>query len=271
MTHRTKTFWRLAICSAPVIVLPAIVAAQTTGATFSEREKAMLERIARLEQRLLEVEKKTGASAPEVSQQAPATGSAVSARSEVQPQMESTNPWLKDTTLNFYFDGYYSYNPSRPVGRINLLRAYDVSANNLSINQTGMIIERAPALSAGRRWGYRLDLMYGQATETLQGGAQNEPRPQVYRNLFQAYGTYVAPLGRGLSMDFGKWASALGPEGNYTKDQNSNPNWCRQWSNRPGISRGRSTTTTARSSVISFRCSTRDYQPYRLSQGCPPR
>jgi hypothetical protein len=61
--------------------------------------------------------------------------------------------------------------------------------------------------------------MYGQATETLQGGAQNEPRPQAYRNLFQAYGTYVVPVGNGLSVDFGKWASALGPEGNYTKDQ----------------------------------------------------
>ena len=61
--------------------------------------------------------------------------------------------------------------------------------------------------------------MYGQATETLQGGAQNEPRPQTYRPLFQAYGTYVFPVGTGLSVDFGKFASALGYEGNYTKDQ----------------------------------------------------
>ncbi len=61
--------------------------------------------------------------------------------------------------------------------------------------------------------------MAGQATETLQGGAQNENRPQAYRHLFQAYGTYVLPVGKGLTVDFGKWASALGPEGNYTKDQ----------------------------------------------------
>ncbi len=61
--------------------------------------------------------------------------------------------------------------------------------------------------------------MFGQATETLQGGAHNEPRPQVYRNIFQAYGTYVVPLGSGLTVDLGKWASALGYENNYTKDQ----------------------------------------------------
>lgn len=121
--------------------------------------------------------------------------------------------------MNFYFDGYYAWNNNRPVGRINLLRAYDVTANNFSINQTGVVVERAANALAGKRWGYRLDLMYGQATETLQGGAQNEPRPQVYRNLFQAYGTYIAPIGKGLTVDFGKWGSSLGAENNYTKEQ----------------------------------------------------
>jgi hypothetical protein len=64
-----------------------------------------------------------------------------------------------------------------------------------------------------------LDLQFGQATDTLQGNPANEPRPDIYRNIFQAYGTYVAPVGKGLNVDFGKWSSALGIEGNYTKDQ----------------------------------------------------
>jgi len=65
----------------------------------------------------------------------------------------------------------------------------------------------------------RLDLQYGQATSTLQGNPANELRPDVYRNIFQAYGTYVFPVEKGLTVDFGKWASSLGLEGNYTKDQ----------------------------------------------------
>jgi hypothetical protein len=65
----------------------------------------------------------------------------------------------------------------------------------------------------------RIDLQYGQATSTLQGSPTNELRPEVYRDIFQAYGTYVFPLGEGLTVDFGKWASSLGIEGNYTKDQ----------------------------------------------------
>jgi Putative beta-barrel porin-2, OmpL-like. bbp2 len=117
------------------------------------------------------------------------------------------------------FDGYYSWNGNRPLGRVNLLRAYDVSSNSFSLNQANVIVERAPDVAKGRRVGLRLDLMYGQATETLQGNAANEPRPQVYRNVFQAYGSYVVPLGKGLQVDFGKFASALGFENNYTKDQ----------------------------------------------------
>lgn len=186
---------------------------QTNGPEpLTAREKFFLEKINALEERLsaLEETRQAATSPVNVSNVQPAP---------VASTVESVNPWLKDTSINFYFDGYYGWNPNRPLGRVNLLRAYDVTANNFSINQTGMVVERGVNPAAGRRWGYRLDLMYGQATETLQGGAQNEPRPQVYRNLFQAYGTYVVPVGKGLTVDFGKWASALGPEGNYTKDQ----------------------------------------------------
>src|SRR5262245_39155091 len=126
---------------------------------------------------------------------------------------------LDGITFAVGLDGYYAWNANRPVGRINLLRAYDVSSNSFSLNQATAIIERAPDVSTGRRMGLRLDLMYGQATETLQGSAANEPRPQVYRNVFQAFGSYVFPLGKGLQVDFGKFASALGYENNYTKDQ----------------------------------------------------
>jgi hypothetical protein len=127
--------------------------------------------------------------------------------------------FLKGNTLNFTFDGYYAYNFSHPYGRVNFLRAYDVLSNVISLNQADLIFEHAPDVAAGKRFGMRLDLQFGQATETLQGNPANEPRPEIYRNIFQAYGTYVVSVGRGLTADFGKWGSSLGIEGNYTKDQ----------------------------------------------------
>ncbi|MBV9624272.1 MAG: porin, partial [Acidobacteria bacterium] len=127
--------------------------------------------------------------------------------------------FFQNTTIDVGIDGYYDYNFNHPLGRVNLLRAYDVTSNSFSLNQANLILEQAPSPTTGRRAGARLDLQFGQATETLQGSAANELRPQVYRSIWQAYGTYVFPMGSGLTVDFGKWGSALGPEGNYSKDQ----------------------------------------------------
>lgn len=122
-------------------------------------------------------------------------------------------------TLNYYFDGYYGYDFNHPIARVQYLRAYDVLSNAFSINQAGLVMALDPSVDEGRRYGVRLDLQFGQATETLQGNPANEPRPDIYRNIFQAYGTYVFPVGKGLTVDVGKWSSSIGIEGNYTKDQ----------------------------------------------------
>jgi hypothetical protein len=138
--------------------------------------------------------------------------------SKLSTEDRETLDFWRDTTVNLTVDGYYGYNFNRPLGGVNLLRAYDVLSNSFSLNQAAVIFEQAPNVEAGRRFGARLDLQFGQATETLQGSAVNELRPQVYRHVWQAYGTYVAPLGKGLTIDFGKFAGALGYETNYTKD-----------------------------------------------------
>jgi hypothetical protein len=140
------------------------------------------------------------------------------------PAADQTAPptlsnFLSGTSVNFLFDGYYGYNFNNPIGRTNLLRAYDVSSNAFSLNQADVVVENAPDPANGKRWGLRLDLQFGQATATLQGNPANEPRPEIYRNIFQAYGTYVIPVGRGLTVDFGKFSSSLGFENNYTQDQ----------------------------------------------------
>jgi hypothetical protein len=128
--------------------------------------------------------------------------------------------FLHGATINVNVDTYYEYNFNHPYDEVNLLRAYDVLSNNFSLNQVGVVLEQAPDVAGGRRWGARFDEQYGMATATLQGNPSNEPRPEVYRNIFQAYGTYIVPVGKnGIEVDMGKWASSLGIEGNYTKDQ----------------------------------------------------
>jgi Putative beta-barrel porin-2, OmpL-like. bbp2 len=190
-----------------------------------EELREMREVIGRLENRIGELEaEKRNATTARAETKPPAIvavgeSSAASTPPEQTSQDRKVLDFFSTTTLNLMIDGYYGYNFNKPVGRINLLRAYDVLSNSFSLNQAALVIERAPDVDSGRRFGLRVDLQYGQATETLQGNPANELRPQVYRPIFQAYGTYVVPVGKGLTVDFGKWASPLGIENNYSKDQ----------------------------------------------------
>jgi len=216
-------FAGLILCCANLLTAQTTTRADQTPLT--ERERALLDRIDALEKRMaaLEGQAPARAEAPRTSVLgATGTGTAATPAAANTQSEEATKRGilgLPGSTLSFYFDGYYGWNFNRPVGRVNLLRANDVLSNNFSLNQLGLILERAPDVAAGRRYGGRVDLMFGQNTETVQGGAQNEPRPQVYRNLFQAYGTYVFPIGSGLTVDFGKFYSALGYENNYAYDE----------------------------------------------------
>ena len=56
--------------------------------------------------------------------------------------------FFRGTTINLGVDGYYGYNFNQPVGRVNLLRAYDVSSNSFSLNQANLIIEHAARRAA---------------------------------------------------------------------------------------------------------------------------
>ena len=190
-----------------------ITASALAQAPLTAREKTMLDRIEKLEQRLAAVEAATGAGTHAVVAETAPAKVPVGASLPV-PELVPAG-----TTLSVAIDGYYGYNFNHPVTGQNILRAYDLSSSGFAINQADIILERAPDVAGGRRFGGRLDLMFGQATETLQGSRANEARPEVFRNLFQVYGTWVAPVGKGLTLDFGKWASSFGIENNYTKDQ----------------------------------------------------
>jgi Putative beta-barrel porin-2, OmpL-like. bbp2 len=197
--------------------------ANESSADLSLRVSELSALVQKLQARVEELEGKTRISsqpaAPDPVTAGPAAQLSATQGTSTPTISRSGASLLGGTTVNFLFDGYYGYNFNNPIGRVNLLRAYDVSSNAFSLNQADVVIENAADPERGKRFGLRLDLQYGQATATLQGNASNEPRPDIYRAIFQAYGTYVFPAGKGLTVDFGKWASSLGLENNYTKDQ----------------------------------------------------
>ena len=97
-------------------------------------------------------------------------------------------------------EGYYALNTNRPPDRTTPLHAYDTRSDMFGLQQSALVFDSPVDVTNGRRFGLRLDLQFGQAIGTVQGNPVNEPRPDLYRNLWQAYGTYVFPVGRGLTL-----------------------------------------------------------------------
>lgn len=210
-----------------LILLPTLLFGQTsnspTSADLAKQVEDLKVVVQKLQQRVDQLQAMLP-QPPAETPPAPTTQQVSQPTQEALPASAQQNPptvsnFLRGTSINTLVDTYYGYNFNDPIGRVNRLRAYDVLSNAFSLNQADIILENAPDVENGKRWGARLDLQFGQATETLQGNAANELRPEVYRNIFQAYGIYVIPLGSGLTVDFGKWASSLGIEGNFTQDQ----------------------------------------------------
>jgi Putative beta-barrel porin-2, OmpL-like. bbp2 len=223
-----------------LISLPAIASAQTPDASSAAATRRLEQRVDELTQEVDALKKLVHELQEQLTRTAPAPTSPAPAVAAAPPPQPTTLPQAPaptggtpaaapaqaaatnlplGVTVNALLDGYYEYNFNQPIGRVNYLRAYDVSSNSFSLNQAALVVESAADVTSNKRWGMRLDFQFGQATSTLQGNPANELRPDVYRNIFQAYGTYVFPLAEGLTIDFGKWASSIGIEGNYTKDQ----------------------------------------------------
>src|SRR5262245_37783300 len=122
----------------------------TTIYRVMEELRQMRQVIDRLEKRIgeLEAEKRAGMPAqPEAKPLSVAAGESVAParESKLRPPEESKDSpvaqeesagdrkvldFFQTTTFNLMIDGYYGYNFNKPVGRINLLRAYDVLSNS---------------------------------------------------------------------------------------------------------------------------------------------
>src|SRR5688572_10327217 len=100
--------------------------AQNSRAPVTDREKFLMEKIAELETRLAAIEKRfVTSAAPSTTVGASTAAASLAPAAPAAPSMEQSlaangtpevNSWLKDTSLNFYFDAYYSWNPNRPLG-----------------------------------------------------------------------------------------------------------------------------------------------------------
>ncbi|MCP9495599.1 MAG: outer membrane beta-barrel protein [Pyrinomonadaceae bacterium MAG19_C2-C3] len=215
----------LILCLCLNLLSPEAFAQQSTPA---EQEKAeLLRRIKTLEDRLEKLETERRTETPDAIIVRPTEVQPPEATTTPVPQTEpdaslASNPpistapssngfldFFRTTDVSGFIDTYYTYNFNRPASRTNPLRYFDTRHNQFAFNLAEIAFERTPD-AENSRFGFRLDLQVGAAADRLN--AFEPGGSEVYKNFQQAYGSYLAPIGKGLQFDIGKFITWSGAE-----------------------------------------------------------
>lgn len=123
---------------------------------------------------------------------------------------------LGPTTLSGFVDMYYGQNFNNPANQANSLRFFDGATNQFGLNLVELVVDKTPD-PKNSRTGYHVALGFGQAMNVVNG---SEPKAGLGfdQYLKEAYFSYLAPVGKGLQVDVGKFVTPHGAEVIETKD-----------------------------------------------------
>ncbi|MGZ4811970.1 MAG: outer membrane beta-barrel protein, partial [Terriglobales bacterium] len=179
---------------------------------------------AELLQRLRDLEKEVVSLRTEVAdlkQQKAAPASATAAVAAPAPAAASSTPSPLDASLlggaalSGFVDTYYGYNLNQPKSQTNQLRSFDFQSNQFSLNLIELNLDKTPD-PTNSRLGYHLGLGFGQAMNVVNS---TDPAGLGFAQyLKEAYMSYLAPVGKGLQVDLGKFVTPHGAEVIETKD-----------------------------------------------------
>lgn len=208
----------------------AVGNAGTKPATLTEAEVARL--VTALEERIRQLEDRiaTLSATPVAAPAAPAAAAAppapamaalveklekeVTVLQEEAKQNNQFLKFLKDVEVTGIVDGYYSFN-SNQVDMFTQGRAFDVRHNSFSLQMARIGLNKAATNDS--RLGFRLDVGLGETVDRIIS-VSDSGRNDATKHLLQAYVSYVAPIGKGLTIDFGKMYTPIGAEVIDTKD-----------------------------------------------------
>lgn len=122
---------------------------------------------------------------------------------------------LGSTTLSGFVDVYYGQNFNNPASQTNGLRFFDQSTQMFGLNMVELVVDKTPEVTNSRT-GYHVALGFGQAMNAVNGSDHGGLGFDQY--LKEAYFSYLAPVGKGLQIDVGKFVTPHGAEVIETKD-----------------------------------------------------
>lgn len=123
-------------------------------------------------------------------------------------------------TITGLVDTYYAYNVNQPANRVSGFRLFDNNTNQFSLNLIELGLVKAP--EADSRLGYNVTLGFGNAMNVVNG---SDPAGLGFAQyLKEGYLSYLAPVGKGLQIDAGKFVT---PNGAEVIESNANWNYSR--------------------------------------------
>jgi len=197
---------------------PLLLAAQTAQPSSIAD---INQRISDLEQQLQQLKAQVAAQAkteaPAAAAAAPANVVTVATAPAATPgPLDGIAGVLKGSTVNGLVDSYYGYNFNNPANRTSGLRLFDNATNQFALNLIEVGLDKAP--DATSRLGYDVTLGFGNAMNVVNS---TDPGGLGFAQyLKQAYMSYLAPVGKGLTLTFGKFVTPAGAE-----VIESNKNW----------------------------------------------
>ncbi len=131
------------------------------------------------------------------------------------PAAPSLAGLLGSTSLSGFVDLYYGQNFNNPASQTNGLRFFDQSTQMFGLNLVELVVDKTPE-ATNSRTGYHVALGFGQAMNAVNATDHGGLGFDQY--LKEAYFSYLAPVGKGLQVDIGKFVTPAGAEVIETKD-----------------------------------------------------
>lgn len=124
-------------------------------------------------------------------------------------------------TLSVYLQSGYTYNLTNPDLKKNELRVFDHMANSFTLDLVQLVFTKEADIGEG---GFKLKISAGETAKLIHSQGLGTSDDVI--DLTEAYVSYVAPVGKGLRFDFGKYVTFHGAEVIEAKD---NPNYSRSF------------------------------------------
>jgi putative OmpL-like beta-barrel porin-2 len=154
------------------------------------------------------------AAAPRCPGAAAADAASPAARDSVgSPPPAAAPAWLDEITLDGFLEASYSYNFNRPASATNQYRVFDFDDNTFKLDVFELVAQKPVARP--RDAGFRVDLTVGGSIPRVTASAglfRDDSGTAEDIDVHQAFASWIAPVGSGLRLDFGKFITHFGYE-----------------------------------------------------------